>query len=221
MAPECADARVAAPQAADDAADSDATLLELAEAAEAEAAEAEEAAEEARARAVRLRSAESRPRWRRRLGLAAAGVLTVAGVALSATMLVKHGQVAAQRADETQRVEAARTAVIALLSIDHTRARADVDRVLELTSGAFRDDFAQSADDFVSTAERYQTVTRGEVKAAALETTAPDSAVVLVAAVSQVTNASGAREDPRPFRMSVTVTRDGGQFKMSGLEFVP
>lgn len=220
MAPECADARVVGQEA--DGSDADLPdLAEAVKAAEAEAVEAEEAADEARARAARLRSAEFRPRRRRRVALAAAAVLAAAGVALTATMLVKHGQLAAQRADESRRIEAARTAVTALLSIDHTRARADVERVLELTSGTFRDDFARSADDFVSTAERYQTVTTGEVKAAALETMTADSAVVLVAAVSQVTNASGAREDPRPFRMSVTVTRDGGQFTMSGLEFVP
>ena len=27
--------------------------------------------------------------------------------------------------------------------------------------------------------------------------------------------------DPRPWRMSVTVTRDGGQVRMSDVEFVP
>lgn len=220
MAPECADARVVGQEA--DGSDADLPdLAEAVEAADAEAAEAEAHAQQARARAARLRSAESRPRRRRRVALAAAAVIGVAGLALTATMLVKHREVAAQRAEDSQRVEAARTAVTALLSIDHTRARADVQRVLDVTAGSFHDDFARSADDFVSTAERYQTVTRGEVKAAALQNATADSAVVLVAAVSQVSNASGAREDPRPFRMSVTVTRDGGQFKMSDLEFVP
>ena len=220
MAPECADARVVGQEADDSDADLP-DLAEAVEAADAEAAEAEEHAQQARARAARLRSAESRPRRRRRVALAAAALIGVAGLALTAAMMVKHREVAAQRAEDSQRVEAARTAVTALLSIDHTRARADVQRVLDVTAGSFHDDFARSADDFVSTAERYQTVTTGEVKAAALQNATADSAVVLVAAVSQVSNASGAREDPRPFRMSVTVTRDGGQFKMSDLEFVP
>ena len=43
----------------------------------------------------------------------------------------------------------------------------------------------------------------------------------MVVATSQVTNANGANEDPRPFRMSVTVTRDGDTCKMSNVEFVP
>ena len=219
MASECAEALAAAQPGDPDPAPLD--LAAAADAADAEATEAEAHAKQARARAARLRSAAVLLSWRRRAGLAAAVLLSAAALALTAIMLVQHGRVAAQRADEGRRIEAARTAVIALLSIDHAQARADVQRVLDVTAGAFRDDFARTADDFVSTAQRYQTVTKGEVKAAALETATADSAVVLVAAVSQVTNASGAREDPRPFRMSVTVTRDGDRFKMSGLEFVP
>ncbi len=219
MASECAEALAAAQPGDPDPAPLD--LAAAADAADAEATEAEAHAKQARARAARLRSAAVLLSWRRRAGLAAAVLLSAAALALTAIMVVQHGRVAAQRADEGRRIEAARTAVIALLSIDHAQARADVQRVLDVTAGAFRDDFARTADDFVSTAQRYQTVTKGEVKAAALETATADSAVVLVAAVSQVTNASGAREDPRPFRMSVTVTRDGDRFKMSGLEFVP
>lgn len=219
MASECAEALAAAQPGDPDPAPLD--LAAAADAADAEATEAEAHAKQARARAARLRSAAVLLSWRRRAGLAAAVLLSAAALALTAIMVVQHGRVAAQRADEARRIEAARTAVIALLSIDHAQARADVQRVLDVTAGAFRDDFARTADDFVSTAERYRTVTKGEVKAAALETATADSAVVLVAAVSQVTNASGAREDPRPFRMSVTVTRDGDRFKMSGLEFVP
>ena len=219
MASECAEALAAAQPGDPDPAPLD--LAAAADAADAEATEAEAHAKQARARAARLRSAAVLLSWRRRAGLAAAVLLSAAALALTAIMVVQHGRVTAQRADEGRRIEAARTAVIALLSIDHAQARADVQRVLDVTAGAFRDDFARTADDFVSTAERYRTVTKGEVKAAALETATADSAVVLVAAVSQVTNASGAREDPRPFRMSVTVTRDGDRFKMSGLEFVP
>ena len=59
------------------------------------------------------------------------------------------------------------------------------------------------------------------VSAAALESRNGDSGVVLLAASSKVTNANGAQQDPRSWRMSVTLTRDGGQLKMSNVEFVP
>lgn len=169
-------------------------------------------------------AAAPRSRWARlapRLAIALVGLLIGGLVAATVVMLWQHSRVVAERARDAAMVDAARSSVTALLSIDHTRAEADVQRVLELSTGAFRDDFAKSADDFVSTAEKSKAVTKGSISAAALDSAGQDSGVVLVAASSEVTNVSGAREDPRPFRMSVTVTRDGGQFKMSDLEFVP
>jgi Mce-associated membrane protein len=60
------------------------------------------------------------------------------------------------------------------------------------------------------------------VKASAVESIAnDDSGVVLVAAESKVTNAAGAQQDPRAWRLSVSLQRDGGQLKMSKVEFVP
>ena len=208
----------------------------LAELAEAEAAEADARAEadRARARAAELRGTwedadpeptpetdRSRvPAWR--VGaLAGVALLAGAGLTLTALMLWKHGQVAAERDRDRASVEAARNGVVALLSIDHTRAEEDVQRVLNLSAGRFREDFARDADDFVKTAIDSQAVTKGSVRVAALQSVRDDSGVVLVAASSKVTNASGAKEDTRPWRMRVTVTRDGDIWKMSDVEFVP
>ena len=101
------------------------------------------------------------------------------------------------------------------------RARADVQRVLDLSTGQFHNDFSRSADDFVKTAQDSKAITKGSVNVAALEKVVGDQAVVLVAATSEVSNISGARQDPRPFRISVTVTREGEACKMSDVEFVP
>lgn len=189
----------------------------MAELAEAEAAEmtAREEADLARAEA-----APRRPRSSVIL-IGVGAVLVVAALVLTALMLWQHRSVAAQRAADARFVEAARAGVTALLSIDHTRARDDVARILDLSTGNFRDDFARRADDFIETAEKSKAVTKGSISAAALESAEADTAVVLVAAASQVTNSSGAKEDPRPWRMSVTVTRDGDRVKMSDVEFVP
>jgi Mce-associated membrane protein len=208
----------------------------LAELAEAEAAEADARAEadRARARAAGLRgtaedpdpeltpeTGRSRvPAWRV-MALTGVALLIGAGLTLTALMLGKHGQVAAERDRDRASVEAARNGVVALLSIDHTRAEEDVQRVLDLSAGRFREDFARDADDFVKTAIDSQAVTKGSVRGAALQSVRDDSGVVLVAASSKVTNASGAKEDTRPWRMRVTVTRDGDIWKMSDVEFVP
>ena len=159
-------------------------------------------------------------RWRA-AALAAAAVVIGALLALTGLMLVKHNEAAANRAQDREFLEAASEGIVALLSIDHGRAEADVQRILDLSIGAFRDDFASRAGDFITTAQKGKAVTKGAVTAAALESAGDDNAVVLVAATSQVTNVSGARDDPRPWRMSVTVSRDEDQWKMSNVEFVP
>ena len=204
----------------------------IAELAEAEAAEAEALAEAALAqeRAAALRGEIGEPprrvrgRWAgvaTKAAFALAGLGAGAAVVLTILMVSQHRGVAAQRSHDAEIVDAARASITALLSIDHTRARADVQRVIELSTGGFRDDFAKSADDFVKTAEDKDVVTKAAIKAAALESSEPDRGVVLMAVNSEVTNSNGAREDPRPFRMSVTMDRDGEVFKMSNLEFVP
>lgn len=209
--------------------EADATLVSDVEAelAEAEAAEAQALAEAARARARAEGlseggpAAKPGPRWYRAAGVVPAALLTGAALALTGLMLWQHGQVAAERAQDSRFVDAARAGVTALLSIDHTRAQADVQRVLDLSTGNFHDDFQRSAEDFVKTAVDSKAVTSGTINAAALNSIDGDRALVLVAATSQVTNAKGANQDPRPFRMSVTVTRDGDTCKMSDVEFVP
>lgn len=206
----------------------------LSQLAEAEAAEAQARAEAERAaaRAEQLRSDAGTPltsiapasvvhRIAPKLGAALAGLTAGAALVLSVLMLRQHAAADAQRAHDDQIVEGARAGVVALLSIDHSRARADVQRVLDRSTGTFRDDFAKTADDFVATAEAQKVVTVAKVKAVALESADRDGGVVLVAVNSEVTNAAGAEQDSRPFRMSVTVSRDGAQFKMSSLEFVP
>jgi Mce-associated membrane protein len=213
-------------------------MAELAEA-EAAQADAEAEAELAKARAARLRNPESaesfdpdrpspepsppaRGRSLRRFAALAVGALVVIGLlGVTAFMVVQHSKVAAQRAYDRGIVEAASRGVMALLSIDHGKADADVKRVLDLSIGAFRDDFASRSEDFIKTARESKAVTVGSVTAAALDSTYPGNAVVLVAASSQVTNSNGARNDPRPWRMSVTMSLDENQWKMSNVEFVP
>jgi Mce-associated membrane protein len=228
------------------AADLDAEVL--AELAEAEAAEAEAEADAARAKATaaRLRGsapateaveladdaddaeeAEDDPRgWWSQIGLvtvatAVVVVVAIGSLVVTGMMIVAHQKVAAQRAHQDQLIDAARAGVTALLSIDYNRAKDDVQHVIDLSTGTFKDDFSRGADDFVQTAQQSKAVTVGTIKSAALDKDGGDTGVVLLAASSTVTNANGAHQDPRAWRMSVTVARDGDKFKMSNVEFVP
>lgn len=196
----------------------------------AELAEAEQAAEEAeaaaRAEALRLGKTDGARRWRPAVSwpafaAAAAAAFIVMSLVACGWMVWAHRQAATQRAEYAAFVNAARDGVTALLSIDHARAKEDVQRVLDASTGSFKDDFSKNAADFISQAQKSKAVTTGSITAAAVDSVHGGSAVVLLAAKAEVSNSNGARKDPRAFRMSVTVTPDGDQLKMSDVEFVP
>ena len=72
----------------------------------------------------------------------------------------------------------------------------------------------------VKQAEESKTSSKGTVEALAVESLSDDSAVVLVAAKSDVTTEGNANRPPVVFRISVGITRDGGQLKMSTVDFL-
>jgi Mce-associated membrane protein len=205
----------------------------MAELAEAEAAEAQARVEAARAEAhaAQLRSSveestadsddeRSNVPWTK-LVLAAGVLMICVMLTVSGLMIRDHRRVVANRAGDAEFIAAASQGVVALLSIDYANARADVQRVIDLSTGTFKEDFVKNADDFIKTAEGSKSVTLGSISAAALESASGDTGIVSVAAKSEVTNSIGARRDSRSWRMNVTVTRDGGQLKTSNVEFVP
>lgn len=167
-------------------------------------------------------------RWRRRLRLSTiAAILTIvvilASVAGSVYMVLDHRNASQQRQRAAEFAAAARQGVVTLTSLDFNNAKRDVQRILDDSTGSFKDDFQKMADDFIKAVEESKVVEQGAVEAAAvdLDSMTNDSAVVLVASKSDVTNAAGAKQDPRNFRLIVTVARDGDQLKMSKVQFVP
>lgn len=117
-------------------------------------------------------------------------------------------------------LDAARTGVEAMISITTDKAGDDVQKVLDHSTGAFRTDFQARAQSFVSVVEESKVTTTGNVTALGLEQRQDDSATVLVAAQSTVTNAAGAQNETRAWRLRVTLTDESGTYKMSNVEFV-
>jgi Mce-associated membrane protein len=166
-------------------------------------------------------------RWRRRprlvtLAASLAVIVTVGSLAASAYIVVQHRDASQQRQRAAEFAAAAREGVVTLTSLDFNDAKAGVQRIIGNSTGSFRDDFAKMAGDFTKVVEESKVVERGTVQAVAvdLDSLKDDSAVVLVASTSEVTNAAGAKQDPRNFKLIVTLTRDGDQLKMSKVEFV-
>jgi Mce-associated membrane protein len=177
---------------------------------------------------VEAAAPESRlARWRRWLpslsatSKVAAIVLICAFVGASGYMLwyAHHATERQQRAANF--VAGAKQGVVNMTSLDFNRAKEDVQRLLDSSTGEFRDDFQQRAKDFVSVVQESKVVTQGTINATAVESMGDHSASILIAATSRITNAAGAKDEARVWRLRVTVTDEGGQYKMSKLEFVP
>ncbi|OBI86090.1 hypothetical protein [Mycobacterium sp. 1245805.9] len=167
----------------------------------------------------------AQPRWRRRMPLLAAvaaviGILGFAGS--SAYMVLQHRDVTRHQQREAAFVAGAKQGVLNMISLDFNKAKADVQRVIDGSTGEFQADFQKRANDFIGVVIQSKAVTEGTVHAAALESMTDNSAVVLVSATSQVTNSPpGKDEPPRIWRLRVTIADVGGKYKMSKVEYVP
>jgi Mce-associated membrane protein len=173
------------------------------------------------------RTASSEPARRRLLAprlsriLAAATIVATCGLlGVTGWMVWHHHHVMQERQRSATFVAAAKQGVVNLTSLDFNRAKEDVQRVLDSSTGEFRDDFQRRADDFASVVQDSKAVTEGSVAATAVESMGKDSAVVLILANERVTNSTGAKDEPRSFRFRVSVVRDGDQMKISKVEFV-
>ena len=165
--------------------------------------------------------ASPRRRLRTMLAAGAAALLIVALLGISAAIMWHHHGVETTRQRAAEFTAAARLGVVNMTSLDFSNAKEGVQRILDSSTGEFKADFNSRATDFVKVVQDSKVVTKGTVNLTAVQSMSDDSAVVLVAATSEVTNSAGAKNDPRAWRLKVTVSRDGGVLKMAKVEFVP
>jgi Mce-associated membrane protein len=153
--------------------------------------------------------------------LGAAAVVAIVGLlGASGWMFWRHQNVVHERQQAAAYIATARQGVVNLTSLDFNKSKQDVQRILDSATGDFRDQVQKTAEDFASVVKDTKAVAEGTVSAAAVESMNRDSAVVLVLANERVTNAAGAKDQPRTFRFRVSVVHDGDQLKLSKVEFV-
>jgi Mce-associated membrane protein len=162
--------------------------------------------------------------WRRRTPMIvalAAIILTIAFTGLSAYMVFEHRDTTKHRQREAAFVAGAKQGVVNMISIHFDKAQEDVQRVIDSSTGPFKDDFQQRAKDLIAVTTQSKVISDGTVNGAAIESMDQNSAVVLVAATSRVTNSvPGKDEPPRIWRLKVTVAEVDGQYKMSKVEYL-
>lgn len=221
---------------------------ELARAAEAEAEAAQARAEAARARAAELRgklkaateaggttveepagltqSIEPPPRppsvLLQTVAVAATTLVTAGLLGTTGYMAWQHHRAAQHRQSAAEFAAAARQDVVNLMSMDYTKAEESVQRVLDGSTGKFRANFDDTSDEFIKALQNEKILTTATVNDAAVDSMTADSAVVLVSATSQRQGKQAPKEQqqPRVWRLVLTLQREGGQIKMSGVEFI-
>jgi Mce-associated membrane protein len=119
-------------------------------------------------------------------------------------------------------VQVARQTAINLTTISYTEVDADIKRVLDSATGAFHDEFQNRSQPFVEVVKKVQSKSEGTISEAGLLSYTKDQAQVLVA-VAVKTSMAGAPADqePRRWRMRLTVDKTADSAKVSNVEFVP
>ncbi|BBZ68058.1 hypothetical protein MINS_34870 [Mycolicibacterium insubricum] len=154
------------------------------------------------------------------LAAAVAAVLTGALIGVSVFLVWHHREQDAVQTRRAEFVAAANTGVVNLLSMDFSKGDADLQRLIDSTTGEFRSDFENTRGAFLNVLRASKATTTATIKESAVAQMGRDSALVLVAAGSEVSNTAAAKQPPRAWRLAVTVRRDGDQIKMSKVEFV-
>jgi Mce-associated membrane protein len=173
---------------------------------------------------LRGRRRSRRPRWLRRPGRKAVAV--AAGFALASTslsaigyMLQQHHTIAHKRQLYQEYATAARQAVTTLMSIDANHAKDDIQRIIDASTGPLKDQMSVMSSLMLKQAEESKTITKVNVEAVAVESATDNSAVALVVAKTDVTDTGNTRP-PQLWRLSIELVRDGGQLKMSKVDFL-
>ena len=229
--------------------DPDGPQLDSVAEAEDEAARAEARAQAARARAIRLRraagtadakendaaveppaakSSRSRLRRLRRLrrpgrnavAISAAVVLGCASLGASGYMVWQNYTIKHKRQLASEFAAAARQGVTTLMSIDAQHAKEDIQRIIDSCTGQLKSQLEATSGVMAKQAEDSKVSSKVAVEAVAAESVTDNSAVVLVAAKSDVTDADNTKRPPALWRLSVNLNRDGGQLKMSKVDFL-
>lgn len=117
--------------------------------------------------------------------------------------------------------EAARAEAVAFLTVDHRDMDPLIDAVLDGATGDFAEQYESQRERLTREAVRTEATSTGEVVALGVGDLDDDSATVLVAANSTVTNTStGGEGQVRYYRLRLDLVREGERWLTSNVQFV-
>lgn len=168
-----------------------------------------------------LVGAPTKPKAVRRLAAVIGLILVIALSALVGWLAVRTHRATQVDERQSQIVQAARQGALNLTTIDWQRADADVQRILDSATGEFYDDFAKRSAPFIKVVKEAKSTSSGSIVEAGLESESGDAAQVLVAVAVKTANVGTPAQDPREWRMRISVQKVGDAMKVSNVEFVP
>lgn len=118
-------------------------------------------------------------------------------------------------------LQVGRQGALNLTTIDWQQSDADVQRVLDSATGTFYDDFSTRSGPFIDVVKSMQSKSVGTISAAGLESESGDEAQVLVAVSVKTSNRGAQEQEPRSWRMRISVQKVAGEAKVSNVAFVP
>ena len=118
-------------------------------------------------------------------------------------------------------LQVGRQTALNLTTIDWEHADADIQRILNSATGTFYDDFSKRSQPFVDVVKQSKSATVGTITEAGVESESANDAQVLVAVTVKTSNAAAPQQDPRGWRMRLSVQKVGAEVKVSNVAFVP
>ncbi|MEB3065087.1 Mce protein [[Mycobacterium] zoologicum] len=156
-----------------------------------------------------------------RLAMVLGLIMVVALTALAGWLGFRGYQARQAQQQREFLVQVARQGALNLTTIDWEHVDADVQRILDSATGTFYDDFSQRSDPFVQVIEKTQAKSVGTITEAGLESQSSDEAQVLVAVSVKTSNLGAIEQEPRHWRMRISVQKVGAEPKISNVAFVP
>jgi Mce-associated membrane protein len=118
-------------------------------------------------------------------------------------------------------LQVGRQCALNLTTIDWQHAENDVQRVLDSATGQFYDQFSKRKQPFIEVIKKAQSKSVGTITEAGLESDSGDNAQVLVAVSIKTSNLGAEDQQPREWRMRISVEKSGDEVKVSNVAFVP
>jgi Mce-associated membrane protein len=159
-----------------------------------------------------------RPEIRLAVIIGAVSALVVAGMA----GWVSYGAWECHHTEQRRAMflQAAEQSAHDLTTISHTEAEADVQRILDWSTGSFYDDFSQRKQPFIDHIKQERSTSTGTVTGAGLESAGDNSARALVAVAVKLSKGADAGQKLDGFRLRIDLLRVGAGAKVSSVEYV-